>query len=173
MEHHDHSHHLGPDATTWKDYLPLVAVVGYIVGGTSLLAALVPGADWLRIIMFFEGLMLAFFALFKLIDVKGFQEGYSFYDLIAKRIPAWGYVYPFIELGLGVLLLLNVWTVPAAVAVAVLSLIGLVGVSIELRKDRKFQCACLGTALKVPLTKVTLVENLVMLVLAGFMIYGA
>jgi len=164
----DHSHHT-LEETTWKSYLPLMVVVAYILGGTAILTNIVPGADWLRSIMFFEGLMLSFFALFKLLDVKGFQEGYASYDLITKHIPAWGYAYPFIELGLGVLLLLNCYTVVVSSIVAILALIGLIGVSIELKKDRKFQCACLGTALKVPLTYVTLIENAIMLILAVIM----
>ncbi len=141
-------------------------------GGTAILSSIVPGADWMRKIMFFEGLMLSFFALFKLLDVKGFQEGYSTYDLIAKQVPAWGYIYPFLELGLGVLLLLNIVARPASYSIALLAIIGIVGVAIELKKDRKFQCACLGTALKVPLTKVTLIENGIMLVLALVMVVG-
>lgn len=54
----------------------------------------------------------------------------------------------------------------ASVAVAVLPVVGLVSVGIELKKDRKIHCACLGTALNVPLTKVTLYENGIMLLLA-------
>jgi uncharacterized protein (DUF305 family) len=161
----DHSHHQ-PQETTWKNYLPLMVVATFILGGTAILSTIVPNADWMRKIMFFEGLMLSFFALFKLLDVKGFQEGYSTYDLITKQIPAWGYIYPFVELGLGVLLLLGFWTLPVSIIVALLSVVGLVSVSIELKKKRKFQCACLGTALNVPLTKVTRVENGIMLVLA-------
>lgn len=165
----DHSHHQ-PQETTWKSYLPLLVVTGYILGGTAVLVSIVPNADWMRAVMFFEGLMLLFFALFKLLDVKGFQEGYSTYDLVTKQLPVWGYLYPFIELGLGVLLLLGLWTLPVSVVVVILSLIGLVSVSIELKKDRKFQCACLGTALNVPLTKVTLIENGIMLTLAAVMV---
>lgn len=164
----DHSHHEHQE-TTWKSYLPLLVVTAYIIGGTAIVASLLPGADWMRTVMFFEGLMLSFFALFKLLDVRGFQEGYATYDLITQRIPAWGFAYPFVELGLGVLLLLNAWALPASIAVAMLSVIGLISVSIELKKDRKFQCACLGTALNVPLTKVTLIENTIMLVLAVVM----
>jgi hypothetical protein len=40
------------------------------------------------------------------------------------------------------------------------------GVAIKLAKKEKFQCACLGTFLKVPLTKVTLVEDFGMALLA-------
>jgi hypothetical protein len=167
----DHSHHSHVE-TTWKSYLPLLVVAVYIIGGTAVLARITQNTDWVRTVMFFEGLMLSFFALFKLLDVKGFQEGYATYDLITQKIPAWGYAYPFVELGLGVLLLLNIGTRPVGIIVALLAVIGLVSVSIELKKDRKFQCACLGTALNVPLTKVTLVENWIMLIMAAAMVFG-
>jgi hypothetical protein len=165
----EHPHQVA-EKTSLKSYLPLMVVAAYILGGTAILSRIVPGTDWMRGIMFFEGLMLALFALFKLLDVKGFQEGYSTYDLVTRKVPAWGYAYPFVELGLGMLLLLGLWLMPVSIAVAALAVIGLVSVTIELRKGRKFQCACLGTALNVPLTKVTLVENGIMLVLAIIMI---
>ena len=167
----DHSHH-EMESTKPANYLPLLVVAVFILGGTAILHSIVPDSDALRTVMFFEGLMLSFFALFKLLDVKGFQEGYASYDLITKHIPGWGYLYPFVELGLGVLLLLNCWVHPVSVLVALLAIIGLISVAIELRKDRKIQCACLGTALNVPLTQVTLVENGIMLVMALIMVFN-
>jgi hypothetical protein len=41
-----------------------------------------------------------------------------------------------------------------------------VGVAIKIARKERFQCACLGTFLKVPLTKVTIVEDFGMAVLA-------
>ena len=49
---------------------------------------------------FMAGFFLVFSG-FKLIDVKGFAEGYSTYDLLSRRVFVYGYVYPFIELFLG------------------------------------------------------------------------
>ncbi len=40
------------------------------------------------------------------------------------------------------------------------------GVAIKLLKGEEFQCACLGTFLKVPLTKITLIEDFGMALLA-------
>ena len=52
----------------------------------------------------FHGFFLVF-AGFKLMDLKGFAEGYSTYDLLAQRWFGYGYVYPFIELSFGLLML--------------------------------------------------------------------
>ena len=45
-----------------------------------------------------------------------------------------------------------------------------IGVAIKLARREKFQCACLGTFLKVPLTKVTLIEDFGMALLAIIML---
>jgi hypothetical protein len=42
-----------------------------------------------------------------------------------------------------------------------------IGVIISLLKKQKFQCACLGTILKVPLSNITLIEDLTMVVMAA------
>lgn len=170
MDHHHH--HELPEKLTWRDFIPLKVVMLFVLGGTIVLSYMIPEADWIRRIMFFEGLMLTFFSLFKLMNIPAFQEGYRSYDLIASRLPVWGYLYPFAELKLGVLLLLNVYTQQASAMITILSVIGLIGVAIEMRKDRKIRCACLGTALNVPLTTVTLYENLIMLVLALSMLFA-
>jgi hypothetical protein len=106
------------------------------------------------------------FAGFKLMDLKGFAEGYSTYDILAQRWFSYGYVYPFIELAFGLLMLYNfhpawlLWT-----EVVVMTFSG-VGVAIKLAKGEEFQCACLGTFLKVPLTKITILEDFGMALLA-------
>ena len=106
------------------------------------------------------------FAGFKLMDLKGFAEGYSTYDLLAERWFGYGYIYPFIELVFGLAMLaiiqspLLLWT-----EFIVMAFSG-IGVSIKLAKGEEFQCACLGTFLKVPLTKVTLFEDFGMALLA-------
>lgn len=47
------------------------------------------------------------------------------------------------------------------------------GVTIKLAKREKFQCVCLGTFLKVPLTKVTVLEDFGMVGLALVMMFIA
>jgi hypothetical protein len=99
------------------------------------------------------------FAGFKLIDLKGFAEGYSTYDLLARKVFAYGYVYPFIELSFGLAMILIPTSVPLLLTeLAIMGFSG-VGVAIKLMKKEQFQCVCLGTFLKVPLTKVTVVED--------------
>lgn len=124
-------------------------------------------------LQFMEHWMAGFFLVFagfKLLNVSGFAEGYSKYDLLAKQWKGYGYVYPFIELTLGLLYLqipgnlyLNAFTLA-------LMLFSGLGVAIKLAKREKFQCACLGTFIDVPLTKVTLVEDFGMAAMAAAML---
>ena len=159
----------GP-ATTWRAYIPLITVIGLIAAATAALAFrdTLAGAFALEatISTFMAGFFLVF-AGFKLMDLKGFAEGYATYDLLARPLPAYGFLYPFIELGFGLSMLVGYhpdWLLWSEVAVMAFS--G-VGVAIKLAKKEPFTCACLGTFLKVPLTKVTLVEDFGMAALAG------
>lgn len=155
------------------NYTPLIVVIGLIFLTTVVLAA----KDWQEgrfdgaaaLGDFMTGFFLVF-AGFKLIDLRGFAEGYATYDLLARKVPAYGYVYPFIELGFGFgMLWAPTWTPLLVAEIVVMAFSGL-GVGLKLAKGEKFQCACLGTFLKVPLTKVTLVEDFGMAALAGAML---
>lgn len=117
---------------------------------------------------FLQTFMIGFFlvfASFKLLDLKGFADGYSTYDLLAKQWYGYGAIYPFIELffGLGMILLPEVDTLLRA-EVVIMTFSGL-GVISKLQKREKFQCVCLGTFMKVPLTHVTLIEDFGMAIL--------
>lgn len=116
--------------------------------------------------------MIGFFLVFsgfKLMDLKGFAKAYSTYDLLAKKVFSYGYIYPFIELFFGLAMIINPFSKGLLIfEIAVMGFSGL-GVAIKILKKEKFQCACLGTFLKVPLTKVTLIEDFGMAILAVIM----
>lgn len=114
----------------------------------------------------FMGGFFLVFGGFKLLDVKGFAHGFQTYDILEKRVPSYGLVYPFIELGLGFLFLLQEVTMLATLIALVISSVGMIGVGIKLRKKEVIQCVCLGTIFDLPLTNVTLFENLLMAAMA-------
>ncbi len=107
---------------------------------------------------FMAGFFLVFSG-FKLVDIKGFAQGYSTYDLLAERIFYYGYIYPFLELLLGLSFLLRFNLQIVNVFTFVLMSFSGFGILLNILQGKKFQCACLGTFLKVPLTKITLVED--------------
>jgi glyoxylate carboligase len=79
-------------------------------------------------------------------------------------------VYPFLELGLGLGYLSAVQ--PPVVYVATIGLMsfGALGVLVALRKRHPLNCACLGSALKVPLSAVALAEDVGMAAVAAMML---
>jgi len=110
----------------------------------------------------YMGIFLILFSLMKMPDWKGFIEAFSTYDILAKNIPGYAAIYPALEFILGILFISNSYlTVVSWIAIIVFG-IGGIGVTLKLLKKEKFQCACLGTFINVPLTKVTLLEDIIM-----------
>ena len=164
--------HISGEAAKEKDsYFPLFLIFGYITG-ISLLIQFAQGSfNWMQWMSHFMAGFFLVFSFFKLLNLKGFAEGYSSYDVVAKKIPVWGYIYPFIELGLGLAFLISFQ--PLGINIVTFFVMGIssIGVIKSLIKKTTFQCACLGTIIKLPLSKVTLFEDLLMVVMSGFVIF--
>jgi copper chaperone CopZ len=118
----------------------------------------------------FMGLFYIVFSFFKLLDLKGFPDSFRMYDPLAKVLPAYAWVYPFLELALGLLFLMRI-QIPIALGLTIFVLgITTVGVTKSLLDKKSIRCACLGTALKLPMTEATFIENAIMLVMAWAML---
>jgi len=165
--------HDEPVSEGWKSYIPLIWVIGLILLTTFVLSFRDFNLGSFSVQSTLSYFMIGFFLVFagfKLIDLKGFAEGYFTYDLLAKRVFAYGYIYPFIELFFGLaMIIISTSQILLISEFLIMSFSGL-GVVIKLVKKEKFQCVCLGTFLKVPLTKVTLVEDFGMAGLALIML---
>jgi hypothetical protein len=113
-----------------------------------------------------QNFMAAFFlvfSFFKLLDIKGFAESYSTYDIIAKKWLGWGYVYAFIELGLGIAYLVKFNSlITNGVTLAVMS-VSIIGVLQSVLNKRKIKCACLGAVFNLPMSTVTIIEDALMI----------
>lgn len=156
-----------------QSYTPLVVIFLLLFVITAAFAIKDTAADTFSLPKTMGYFMAGFFLIFsgfKLMDLRGFADGYATYDLLAMRVKPYGYVYPFLELGLGILYVLAI--TPPAVHAASLALMAFsgIGVAIKIAKREQFQCACLGTFLKVPLTKVTLTEDFGMALMAAIML---
>lgn len=131
------------------------------------LAAYALGAPYMERFM---GVTFLLFAMLKLFDLSGFADGFSMYDLLTKRVRAYAFAYPFFELGLGLAYLAGhppEWVLWATVGLMLLSAAGVV---LALKRGLNLHCACMGTVLKVPLSTVSLVENVGMAAMAGWML---
>ncbi len=122
---------------------------------------------------FFMGFFLCQFAMLKLFHPRGFADGFQMYDLVAKKFSGYAYLYPFIELGLGLSYLSFVYPI-ATYAITVLVMgTGAIGVIRALRQGLDVRCACMGTVLDVPLSTVTLSEDIGMGVMACWMLVAS
>jgi len=146
-------------------YKPILVIFAYIVLISSVIVyayGLTP-ADWMN---FFMAQFFLVFSFFKMLDLKGFAEGYSTYDLLAKKWKPYGFIYPFIELIFGISLLIGASHHLLYVLIAVVMGFSLLGVINSLRKKQVIECACLGTIFKIPLGTVTLIEDALMAVMS-------
>ena len=117
------------------------------------------------------GFFFLVFGFFKVINLKSFVQAYAMYDLIAQKNTSYGFIYPFIELILGVCYLMRWFLLATNSATVIIMLISAVGVFNELRKGKTIVCACLGTVFKIPMTYVTLAEDLLMAIMAFLMLF--
>ena len=119
---------------------------------------------------FMAGFFLVF-SFFKLLNLKGFAESYAMYDVVAKKVSAWAYLYAFIELGLGISYLLNYNPLVTNVVAFIVMSLSIIGVLQSVFNKKKIQCACLGAVFNLPMSTVTIIEDGLMILMSGIMIY--
>ncbi len=167
----DNEFKIAPAVKENKDsYVPLIVIFLLLIVITLSFSFKEGSFSLTKSISYFMTGFFLVFSGFKLMDLHGFAEGYAQYDLIAKKITAYGYVYPFIELFFGLSMILFPLSRNILLVEGIVMSISGIGVIVKLMKKEKFQCACLGTFLKVPLTKVTLFEDFGMAALAFFLL---
>lgn len=147
---------------------PLLLIIFYIATASVLLHY--KNWSWNEFMLDFMGLFYIVFSFFKMLDLKGFPDSFRMYDPLAKRIPAYGWVYPFIETALGLMFLMRFEVNIALIITLVVLGITTIGVTKTLLDKKSIQCACLGTALKLPMTEATFIENTIMIVMAVLML---
>lgn len=152
------------EESKWQQLKPLFLILGYI----SVASILIHRQDWnmQEMMLDFMGLFYIVFSFFKMLDLKGFPDSFRMYDPLAKRVPIYATIYPFIETALGLLFLLRFQIEVALILTIIILGITTIGVTKTLLDKRSIRCACLGTALQLPMTEATFIENAIMLVMA-------
>ena len=151
-------------------YYPLILIIAYITGVSYITSSYVHHVAWHSWMNHFMAGFFLVFSAFKLLDLPGFVTAYASYDILAAKWRSYGYIYPFLELLLGVAYLSQ--PVHSTVLVITILLMGFssIGVIHALLKKRSIACACLGTALKLPMSGITLIEDTFMVVMALIML---
>lgn len=157
------------EKTELQQLFPLFLIFGYIV-----IASILLNYDkwaWSAFMLDFMGLFYIIFSFFKFLDLKNFPDSFRTYDPLAKKMPIYAKLYPFIELILGLFFLMRIQLNIALIVTVIILGVTTVGVTKVLFDKRSIQCACLGTVLKLPMTKATFIENSIMLVMALIMLF--
>ena len=153
-----------------KQLKPLFIILGYIFIASILLNY----KNWnsSNAMLDFMGLFYIVFSFFKILDIKGFSMSFRMYDPLARKAPIYGYIYPFIEVLLGVMFLTR-FEVNIALVITVIVLgVTTIGVTQTLLNKRAIKCACLGTTLNLPMTEATFIENALMIIMALILLYS-
>ncbi len=154
----------------FKTYKPILLIGAYITGLTLIVQAVSGDFNWHQWMQHFMAGFFLVFSFFKMLDLKGFAESYSTYDIIAKRWMGWGYVYAFIELALGIAFLTGFDPLVTNAVTFVVMSISIIGVLQSVMAKRKIQCACLGAVFNLPMSTVTIIEDALMIAMSGVML---
>jgi copper chaperone CopZ len=169
-------------ATWWKTYQPLLLIAAYIFAASILVQVGLQAGNFTGLSVlsslsisetmryFMAGFFLVF-SFFKLLDVSAFANAYKGYDLLAARWLTWGYIYPFVELALGLAYLSNIAPMLTNWVTLIVMGFSAIGVIRAVVNKSQIQCACLGTVFKLPMSTVTIVEDVGMVLMAAMVIF--
>lgn len=155
---------------SWATYFPLALLTAYLVFVPVLAqwgASAFDGVAWMR--HFMAAFFLAF-SFFKLLNLRAFADAYAGYDLLAAKWHGWGFVYPFVELALGIAYLINFQPKLTNAVTFVVMAFSLLGVLRAVLSKQKIKCACLGAVFNLPMSTVTIVEDALMAAMALWML---
>ena len=158
-------HHAAP-TSVWA-YWPIASiyVIAALVSLYTVQFHMYP--DYMSHLM---GWVLVFFGAIKLSDVIGFAEGFAKYDPLAKQSIVYAQVYPFLEITLGVLFILQLLILPATLITLFIYSTSLYGALQSMMKKETLHCVCLGTYFKLPLSTVTIIEASFMILMCVWML---
>jgi|TARA_Y100000758_G_scaffold141112_1_gene100076 copper chaperone CopZ len=164
----DSANHSTNQNTKIKQLIPLGIIFLYITIGSNLMHL----NDWTleAFMLDFMGLFFIVFSFFKMLDLKGFPGSFRMYDPVAKRVPLYGWIYPFIETALGLMFLIRFEVKIALIVTIIILGITTFGVTKTLLDKKSIKCACLGTVLNLPMTEATFIENFIMITMAVYML---
>ncbi len=150
---------------------PLFLIISYLLMTTIIIAFVTSNFSPMNLMSHYMAGFFLTFSFFKFLNLKGFSKAFQTYDLIAKQWNPYGYIYAFLELTWGILYLVSPHSMLLNICVLFILSLSSIGVWKALRSQKEIQCACLGTLFNLPMTHVTMVENISMISMAGFFVY--
>ena len=158
-------------AKNWfSTYKPILIIFAYITTISIVAGTHHKTFHWMQAMNIFMAGFFLTFSFFKMLDLKGFAESYSMYDFVGKKVKAWGFIYAFIELGLGIAYATNFEPLATNIVTLFVMTISIIGVLQSVLNKRKIQCACLGAVFNLPMSTVTIIEDALMIAMSGIML---
>ena len=117
----------------------------------------------------FMGFYFLFFGALKALNWNRFAQAYRRYDSIAKDSELYALLYPAIELSLGALFLSGTGVLATSLFTMLLMTQKAYSVTRKLAEGGEVQCACLGGFFSIPVTHITLIEDIGMALMAAMM----
>jgi copper chaperone CopZ len=165
---------VGGGVSWFETYKPILLIFFYITTTSSIAAFYSTFTiNHSTLMLFMQYFMAGFFlvfSFFKMLNLQGFADSYSMYDVVAKKFKQWGYVYAFIELGLGIAYSTNFNPVLTNVVTLIIMSVSIIGVLQSVFNKRKIQCACLGAVFNLPMSTVTIIEDALMIAMSAAML---
>jgi len=159
------------ETKSWAEtYKPILLIFGYVTAISLVISWQKSAIDFMVFMRVFMAGFFLVFSFFKMLNLKAFAESYAMYDIVAKKFSVWGYIYAFIELGLGLSFALNRSPVVVNWVTLIVMTISILGVLESVLNKKKIQCACLGAVFNLPMSTVTIVEDALMIAMSATML---
>lgn len=151
-------------------YKPILLIFGYVTAISLMVSWHDNAFNFMTFMRIFMAGFFLTFSFFKMLNLKAFAESYAMYDIVAKKLGAWGYVYAFIELSLGLSFALNLSPLVVNWVTLIVMTVSVLGVLESVLNKKKIQCACLGAVFNLPMSTVTIVEDAIMIAMSAAML---
>ncbi len=169
MEHNE----TAEQAKSWlATYKPILLIFGYITTIAIIAATQHNNFNWMYGMNIFMAGFFLTFSFFKMLDLKGFADSYAMYDIVAQKIKAWGFIYAFIELALGIAYATGFQPLLTNIVTLTVMSVSILGVLQAVFNKRKIQCACLGAVFNLPMSTVTIIEDALMMAMSAAMLFA-
>ena len=118
--------------------------------------------------------ILISFGLIKLYNLYEFVSIFSKYDIITQYLPIYAYIFPFLEILLGLSIIIikkNIYIQKIYQMIVLYTIINLIGIYNGLQSKIPLKCGCMGSYFDLPLSNLTIIENLMILIKTIILIY--
>jgi copper chaperone CopZ/uncharacterized membrane protein YphA (DoxX/SURF4 family) len=159
------------EKNSWfETYKPILIVFAYILGITMLIELTDGRFGLMSWMQNFMGGFFIVFSFFKILNLDGFADSYSMYDILAKKWRPWAYLYAFLELLLGIAFITGFNPFLTNMVTFIIMSVSIVGVIQSVLSERKIRCACLGAVFNLPMSTITITEDSLMIIMSAVML---